>query len=526
METAVIYARYSTGHNQKEESIEGQIRECTAFAKANDLQIVEIYADRRQSGRSDNREAFQKMLSDSKKKLFSYVIVWKIDRFGRNREEITKNKALLRLNGVKLLSARENIPEGPEGIILEAVLEGLAEYYSANLSQNIKRGMSEAVMKGKYAGSSAVLGYYVDDNNYFQINPAEADAVRKVFDMYDTGTGYTKIAEWLNTSGFKTSRGKPYNCNSVKKLLANRRYIGEYNWSDITGQMPQIVDKDKFERVQEKMKARTVTPRRSGDVDFLLTGKLFCGHCKSPMSGDSGTSKSGEKHYYYTCRGKKQKHNCKKKSVRKEWIESKVARATLDYVLTDEAIDFIAEKTYQIYKKKQKKNSQLAHLKRQLASTEKSLENLLRAIEAGIFGETTKNRMDELEAEKERLQVEIAKEELHNKDLTKDHFVFYLITMKKGNCDKAFLTSILDMFIDSIFLYDDKMLINYKIGDDFDSSEIVELVDSGKADALLHENVRISNSQVHQIRTQCIILTVLCIGCIFVVQKSSNKAKN
>lgn len=265
MNTAVIYARYSTGHEQKEESIEGQIRECTAFAKANDLQIVEIYADRRQSGRTDNREAFQQMLSDSKKKLFSYVIVWKIDRFGRNREDIAKNKALLRLNGVKLLSAKEAIPEGPEGIILEAVLEGLAEYYSANLSQNIKRGMSEAVMKGKYAGSSAVLGYYVDDNNYFQINPAEADAVRKAFEMFNSGKSYTQIAEYLNGSGFKTSRGAAFNCNTVKAMLKNRKYIGEYIWANIKAEIPQVIDKDLFDKVQKGMENKTIKSRRCGN---------------------------------------------------------------------------------------------------------------------------------------------------------------------------------------------------------------------------------------------------------------------
>lgn len=501
MNTAVIYARYSTGHEQKEESIEGQIRECTAFAKANDLQIVEIYADRRQSGRTDNREAFQQMLSDSKKKLFSYVIVWKIDRFGRNREDIAKNKALLRLNGVKLLSAKEAIPEGPEGIILEAVLEGLAEYYSANLSQNIKRGMSEAVMKGKYAGSSLPLGYYVDENNYLQINIAEANAVRKAFEMFNSGKSYTQIAEYLNDSGFKTSRGAAFNCNTVKAMLKNRKYIGEYIWANIKAEIPQIIDTDLFNKVQKDMENKTIKSRRCGNVDFLLTGKLFCGHCKSPMSGDSGTSVNGERYYYYSCRGKKIKKICKKKSVKKDWIEKKVIYATVDYVLKDEAIELIAEKVLEAYQKKLSENIQEKRLKKQILEVEKALKNIMRAIESGIFNETTKNRMDELEKEKDRLNIELAKEKINTENkLTKDHIIFYLLSFKNDvSINTEFLKKLIEMFIDSIYLYDDKLLINYKIDDKADSSAIVELVDAKNENIFSCEKVRIKSKRVDQI---------------------------
>ena len=154
---AVIYARYSS-ERQTEQSIEGQLRECEKFAKSNDISIVGTYIDRAQSGRTDNRIDFQKMLKDSKRQMFDAVIVWKIDRFGRNREEIAKNKAILRRNNVKVLYAKEHIPDGPEGIILESVLEGLAEYYSANLSQNILRGMRETALKCQYNGSGLALG--------------------------------------------------------------------------------------------------------------------------------------------------------------------------------------------------------------------------------------------------------------------------------------------------------------------------------------------------------------------------------
>lgn len=440
------------------------------------------------------------MLSDSKKKLFSYVIVWKIDRFGRNREDIAKNKALLRLNGVKLLSAKEAIPEGPEGIILEAVLEGLAEYYSANLSQNIKRGMSEAVMKGKYAGSSLPLGYYVDENNYLQINIAEANAVRKAFEMFNSGKSYTQIAEYLNDSGFKTSRGAAFNCNTVKAMLKNRKYIGEYIWANIKAEIPQIIDTDLFNKVQKDMENKTIKSRRCGNVDFLLTGKLFCGHCKSPMSGDSGTSVNGERYYYYSCRGKKIKKICKKKSVKKDWIEKKVIYATVDYVLKDEAIELIAEKVLEAYQKKLSENIQEKRLKKQISEVEKALKNIMRAIESGIFNETTKNRMDELEKEKDRLNIELAKEKINTENkLTKDHIIFYLLNFKKDvSINTEFLKKLIEMFIDSIYLYDDKLLINYKIDDKADSSAIVELVDAKNENIFSCEKVRIKSKRVDQ----------------------------
>ena len=138
--TAVIYARYSSD-NQREESIEGQIRECTAYAEKNGITIVKHYIDRALSAKTDNRPEFQQMIKDSEKRLFDIVLVWKLDRFARNRYDSARYKTQLKRNGVKLVSATEVISAGPEGIILESVLEGYAEYYSADLSEKVVRGM-------------------------------------------------------------------------------------------------------------------------------------------------------------------------------------------------------------------------------------------------------------------------------------------------------------------------------------------------------------------------------------------------
>ena len=130
MKTAVIYARYSSD-NQNEQSIEGQLRVCQDYAQRNDILILNTYIDRAMTGTNDNRPDFQKMIKDSSNKEFEYIIVYKIDRFSRNKYETAKYKKILKDNGVKMLSAMENIPDSPEGIILESLLEGMAEYYSA-----------------------------------------------------------------------------------------------------------------------------------------------------------------------------------------------------------------------------------------------------------------------------------------------------------------------------------------------------------------------------------------------------------
>lgn len=245
--TGVIYARYSSD-NQREESIEGQIRECTAFAEKNGITILRHYIDRAFSAKTDNRPEFQNMVKDSGKRLFDMVIVWKLDRFARNRYDSARYKAALKKNGVKVVSATEVISDGAEGIILESVLEGYAEYYSADLSEKVIRGMTENALKCKYNGGTLPLGYQVDSEQFFQIDPLTAPFVLEAFQQYAEGATMTQVRDWLNEHGIKNNRGLPLNYNSVQHLLHNRRYMGEYVYHDIvvSDGIPAIVSKDLF----------------------------------------------------------------------------------------------------------------------------------------------------------------------------------------------------------------------------------------------------------------------------------------
>lgn len=175
MEYAVIYARYSS-HSQGEQSIEGQIEKARSYAAAKGYTIIHEYVDRAQSGRTDNRTEFQRMLKDTAKKQFQVIILWKVDRFGRNREEITINKIKCKKNGVRVEYVAEKIPDTPEGVILESVLEGFAEYYSLQLSQNIRRGQNVSAEKCQSLGGNRPLGYLTDENKRFVIDPIPASS--------------------------------------------------------------------------------------------------------------------------------------------------------------------------------------------------------------------------------------------------------------------------------------------------------------------------------------------------------------
>lgn len=479
----VIYARYSEGPNQTEASIEGQVRECKDYAERNGIRIINVYSDSKHTGRNDNRAEFQKMLRDSKRGGFSVVVVWKIDRFGRNRAEIAQNKALLKLAGVKVVSAMEHIPDTPEGIILESVLEGMAEYYSANLAENVKRGLKENALHCKYNGAGQSLGYIVGEDRRYKIEPNEAEIVKLIFRKYDEGMKIADIWRELNRSGIKTKRGKDFTQYGISRILSNRAYIGEYKYSDIVtpGGMPRIIDDDLFNRVQERREKGRKIPasrRSNSDVDFLLTGKVFCGNCKSSMRGDCGTGKSGQRFYFYTCHGKRHKHNgCKKKNVRKEWLETEVTKITVENILTDEIMEYIAEKVVEIQKEEQADKSMLRYYEQRLKETQSSLNNLLKAIEAGLVTSTTKNRLFELEEQKASLEIEIEKEKIICPVIEKEQVIFFLNHFRDGDAnDKEYQRRIIDAFINKVILYDNKIIITYNVSNDKNevASEIIE----------------------------------------------------
>ena len=466
---AVIYARYSSD-NQREESIEGQIRECTAFAEKNGITILRHYIDRAFSAKTDNRPEFQNMIKDSGKRLFDMIIVWKLDRFARNRYDSARYKAALKKNGVKVVSATEVISDGAEGIILESVLEGYAEYYSADLSEKVVRGMTENALKSKYNGGTLPIGYQIDSDQCFQLDPLTAPFVREAFQRYDEGATMTQIRDWLNGQGVKNTRGQKMTYNSIQHLLNNRRYIGEYTYRDIVvpDAIPAIVPQDLFDRVQEKLAKNKKAPaRHKAEDDYLLTTKLFCGYCGAYLCGESGTSHTGNVHHYYKCVSvKKKRTECHKKSVKKEWIEDLVVNETMKMVMDDTAIEAIVSMLMDL---QDRENVNLPLYEQQLREADTAIQNLLNAIQQGILTKSTKGRLEELEATKEELETKIACEKLAKPKVSAEFMTFWLHRFRKLDVrQKSHRKMLIDTFVNAIFLYDDKMVItfNYKDGTD------------------------------------------------------------
>ena len=464
--TAVIYARYSSD-NQREESIEGQIRECTAYAEKNGITVVKHYIDRALSAKTDNRPDFQQMIKDSEKRLFDIVLVWKLDRFARNRYDSAHYEYQLERNHVKLVSATEPISDSPAGIMVKSMLTGMAEYYSAELSEKVVRGMTENVLKGKYNGGTIPIGFKVDEEKFFQVDPLKAPFVVEAFQRYNDGATMKELMNWLNDSGVTTNRNQKFTYNSVQKLLTNKRYIGENHFKDIVmpDSIPAIVDKDLFEEVQQKIKKNSRAPaRHKAEDDYLLTTKLFCGMCGAMMFGECGTGRNKVVHHYYKCATAKRFKTCKKKTVRKEWLEDLVVAETMKLIQDDAVIDAIVAEVMEL---QDQENTTLPLLEKQMREVENGIENMLNAIQAGVLTNSTKSRLEKLEAQQKELEVRIAEEKIARPRLSENQVRFWLTRFRKLDPNvKSHRETLINTFVNAVYLYDEKVLItfNYKDG--------------------------------------------------------------
>ena len=464
--TAVIYARYSSD-NQREESIEGQIRECTAYAEKNGITVVKHYIDRALSAKTDNRPDFQQMIKDSEKRLFDIVLVWKLDRFARNRYDSAHYEYQLERNHVKLVSATEPISDSPAGIMVKSMLTGMAEYYSAELSEKVVRGMTENVLKGKYNGGTIPIGFKVDEEKFFQVDPLKAPFVVEAFQRYNDGATMKELMNWLNDSGVTTNRNQKFTYNSVQTLLTNKRYIGENHFKDIVmpDSIPAIVDKDLFEEVQQKIKKNSRAPaRHKAEDDYLLTTKLFCGMCGAMMFGECGTGRNKVVHHYYKCATAKRFKTCKKKTVRKEWLEDLVVAETMKLIQDDAVIDAIVAEVMEL---QDQENTTLPLLEKQMREVENGIENMLNAIQAGVLTNSTKSRLEKLEAQQKELEVRIAEEKIARPRLSENQVRFWLTRFRKLDPNvKSHRETLINTFVNAVYLYDEKVLItfNYKDG--------------------------------------------------------------
>lgn len=500
---AVIYVRYSS-HSQRDVSIEQQIRACRRFAERQDIEILDVYEDRALTGTSDKRPGFQKMIRDAAHGEWDYVIVYTLDRFARDRYDSAVYKRQLKNHGVKVLSAMENISDDPTGVLMESLLEGLAEYYSKELSQKIRRGMEDNARKCLVNGSLP-LGYIRGTDGRYAICEEEAEIVREAFRRVAAGEKFLQIFEDFNSRGLLTKKGKAWNKSSFNKMLTNERYIGIYIYGDvrIPGGIPAIVTQEQFDavanRLGNKANARiSAAPqrRRQENGTYLLTGKLFCGHCKSPMVGVSGHSKAGSPYYYYVCKGKRGGSGCAKANVRRESIEQHIATALRDTMLTDDAIRDLADAAVR-YQAQSPAVAEADALRHRLAQIKSSTDNLISAMEAGIFTAATRDRLLELESEQRKVSAQLSSLQADlEHQLTREEIIATLELFQDGDVsDKSYQESLIDTFLVAAYVYDDTLRIVFHLnGSDKDLTVPFNI------DDLSFSDTSTVSPQLHQIR--------------------------
>ena len=453
MKTAVIYARYSSDR-QNEMSIDGQIAECKRYAEANDLLVIQEYIDRAQSATTDKRPNFRRMITDSEDQIFDIILVYQLDRFARNKNDSGYYKKILADNGVKVVSAKEQIAEDSSGVITEGMLEIVADWFSKQLSEKVSRGMLQNAEKCKYNGGVMPLGFTKDENGYYALDPEKAPIVKEIFERYASGETGKEIMKDLNDRGITTARGTPFSTNSLQKILRNERYKGVYVYKDLRkpGGIPRIVSDELFDKVQAIHEGKPNRGHMPATEDYILTGKLYCGICKSGMSGKSGHSHTGTVHRYYRCFNASK--NCDRKNVRKEWIESEVIKACQS-MMTDDIINILVADAIQRNKEDQESPA-VTRIQGEIKETKKKIETLIDQIESGTSSSNIAERLTKRESQLEDLMKQLRKEQAKQKPLDPQVIRNYLEMLRTRDLDDLEQQKMLiRAFVDRIYLYDD-----------------------------------------------------------------------
>ena len=490
-----------------DESIDAQIRAIEEYADKNDIKIVNKFIDRAKSATSDKRPAFQEMIKycEADNTGISMVIVHKLDRFSRDKYDSAMYKQKLKVKGIRVVSVLENLDNSPESLILESVIEGMAQYYSANLAREVAKGQKENALKALHNGGDAPLGYDVAFDKTYLVNEEEAQAVKIIFDMYVNGYSYSNIIDKLNDLGYKTKRGNKFGKNSLHGILSNEKYTGVYVFNKtqrkgvngkrnghkqksddeiikVEGGMPQIIDREVFLQAQEMMQKRKKAPgSHKATTLYLLTGLIRCGECGHAMQGNRRKDKYGNDYISYRCGCRKQKRDCKNKEIKRDYLEEFVLTELEKHVLNDEAIPVLSKALNERLKTKSNDNHEmLTNLRNKLEKVNKEIENILNAIMSGIVNNVLKNKLDELEKVKLNLELKINElsvesDDVLSVDITEDQirsmfgkFKDFVLTRNLPECKKF-----IGDYIKEVIVYKDHIEVVFNVVFSFDDDNII-----------------------------------------------------
>ena len=491
-----------------DESIDAQLRAIEEYCERNNIKIVKTFIDRAKSATSDKRPEFLNMIKycEGDNDGISMVIVHKLDRFSRDKYDSAKYKHKLKAKGIKVVSVLERLDGSPESVILESLLEGMAEYYSKNLGREVMKGQRESALKYQtHLGGTPPLGYDVGFDKRYVINEEEAQAVKIIFDRYISGYSYSKIIDELNELGYKTKReNRKFSKNSLYSILSNEKYTGLYVFNKtqrkgvdgkrnskklksedeiikIEGGMPQIIDKEIFEKAQAMMQKRKKSPgAHKAKTFYLLTSLIYCGECGHKYQGNKRKDKYGNDYISYRCGCRKQKRDCKNKEIKRDYLEEFVLTELEKHVLNDEAIPALSKELNERFKTKSNYNQEmLNNLRTKLEKVNKEIENILNAIMSGIVNNMLKDKLDELEQVKVNLEVKINELSIESNEsesinITEDQirsmfgkFKDFVLTRNLPEC-KKFISD----YVKEVVVYKDHIEVIFNVVFSFVYSEL------------------------------------------------------
>ena len=426
---AFICARYSTD-NQNPDSIEVQVSKCTEWCHQNNMPILGVYADEATSGMKDTRPQYQKMMEQLRIGVADTVVIYDQSRMFRKMTAWFAFRDELSAMGVSVVCVTQPMIgkdlRDPTNFMTEGSMALFNQIWALQSRQKTIEKMRFMARNGQHTGGKPALGYEVKDGRLVICEP-EAAIVRRIFSEYAAGKSYKQIIDGLNLEGLKTKRGSAFGANSLHDLLHNEKYIGTlvYGASPyredgsrnthkkdgtdvirIENAIPQIIDKELFETVQNKMQQnkRQQGGRPVQKRDYPLKGKVFCADCKSAMS----VAISHGKYFYYKCSGKKRKHQCQAKPISVDELEQIVADAVrqmlTDPVNVNNLITILREQTETI------QSSAVTTLKNLISEREqaqKKLDNAMDAVLNGLSSTTLAAKIHQLEEQLARIDAQM-----------------------------------------------------------------------------------------------------------------------
>lgn len=450
MITGISYARYSST-NQRDESIEAQLDDIYKYAEKNEICIIKDYIDEAESAKTDDRENFQLMMSDVKNKIVTpqVLLLHKVDRFARNRTDAAFHKMALKKAGIKIIYVSQNIPDSPEGKLMEGMLESFAEYYSENLAFEVMKGLKINAKRCLHNGGIPPLGYDVVDKKLV-VNEHEARAIKRIFQMYIEGHSYGSIIKWLNQNNYKTKFGKPFGKNSIYSILGNEKYKGTYVFNRAAGGknanrhknksndeiirvpegIPSIIDNQVWMEAKERMESKKFKNGINKTINnYLLTGLIYCGECGSAMGGNTRKGRNGQVYSDYQCIAKRQKKTCTAKGISCEFVEKEVISQLQTQVFTHEKIEEIANKMQEYFLMGVSDNERdITYTEMHIAGIDRKIRNILDAIAEGFRTPQMKLELEDLDRQKtfsmEKLRS--LKNKLNSRGADREQIIKYL----------------------------------------------------------------------------------------------------